>query len=470
VFKETTKALIVTVMAVVLMMTAKTGFSVTGNGGRVVDYNADESTDNCGYAFYSPFILSDPSPVIPGREEVMYYMGDDLYSPIPTDIMSHLRFSDKIYMTYKVDGVWKDQSNTPRLSLPVIDRFTFPWMQDAEYMLAHPESYIGSVASPHVVKQDGKYYMAFTASVDDSNVCAGEHLGSSPYGPCNDPWSYFVVYLAESSDGEAWSLVGPFRDHNNIALAYAAYYYTPTEQEKAEDNGVNGFKGISHVSLINEPYLEGHAFYFIMTYWSSVGPTNLIVGTKYCSGGAINPDDSYWWDVKYGKWVPFRSTLPKEVNQDVWRGAISEHFIGRVSRITKADGYKYIMTQVGTSWKSGDPVNNKGVFNQIQYRLSSDLVHWEQSEVVSSKITFFADGKSYDSSVIDPFYYEERTGAYSFYFASADDNHDGVHDCIVSSPEWTTAPYVGTGIYKGDGATLRLRPVRRVTSNAKTKQ
>jgi len=454
--------------------------AINSDAGRVMDSNIDSSFDNCTNSYYAPFILNDPSPVITGRNEVMYTMGNRIFRDLPPvdDIMAEDRVSDVIHYSYRKNGKW----TTP---VEIINKSTFPWMSDESYIKAHPAAYVGAVASPYVQKVDGMYIMAFTATINDINICAGNHAGPSPFGSCTDPFSYFVTYLATSFDGINWTLAGPYRNHPNAAIAYAAFYYSPSEKEKALDNGYYGFSGISSVNFLIDvqPNLEGvptRYAYFPFGFWSSIGQKNGIVRVEmpynYYPVIKVATFEQYSCNSlteREGWYKMQNSSLHKWFNEEYWRGAISELPLSKVSPITEVDGYKWIMTQLGSSMH-GATAKDKGLFNQINYRLSNDMVHWTDSETVVSKKKFFADGTSYDSSVIDPIYYEEPDGTYSFYFATADDDLDGRHDCSPeTSYEWLTAVFIGTGIYQGTSKVLpvRMRPARpRVNAGNRTEQ
>jgi hypothetical protein len=43
-------------------------------------------------------------------------------------------------------------------------------MADAEFLAEHPETFVGHLSSPSVVRRDGRYFMAFVGLVDDRSL------------------------------------------------------------------------------------------------------------------------------------------------------------------------------------------------------------------------------------------------------------------------------------------------------------
>src|SRR5262249_42204178 len=123
----------------------------------------------------------------------------------------------------------------------VVGRDTLPWMNDVAFLNANLQTYAGHVTSPSVVQRDGRWFMAFTVSRDDRNLCAGEHYAGNVCGSCLDPWSYFVVVWAVSDDGVHWRV----REHAEGDPTLLGR--PPTDAERA---ATSNFKGLTRVSLV----------------------------------------------------------------------------------------------------------------------------------------------------------------------------------------------------------------------------
>src|SRR5436305_2469649 len=149
---------------------------ITGGGRRAFDRDPDSASGNClGWTY-------GPSPALGANGELvgMYVASDALTQHCPTgsNIESVGRFGDAIqFHALHDDGTWSAGRN-------VIDRGSFDWMSDAAFLDAHPQTFAGHVASPSVVQRDGRWFMAFSVSRDDRNLCAGEHYAGNVCGSC----------------------------------------------------------------------------------------------------------------------------------------------------------------------------------------------------------------------------------------------------------------------------------------------
>lgn len=403
---------------------------------------------------YSPSVLVDPNPAIPGREVVMYSSGGILIDPCTdVDFMSPARFGDKIWYHYRdKDGVWRDADGDPgTLDAPLLDRRSFSWMNDSTYLPDFVAAYVGHLSSPSVVKIGNRYFMSFVGTINDPNLCAGEHFAqANPCGTCHNRWSFFVSMWAVSDDGLNWRVYEGRTDlrYRNRAIYAATLWMGPTQKDI--DLETSNFKGVSRTSMVVREEDDGTYFYLGVNFW---GRQQLKAGMFRIRYDAESEwgwsKDPQIWDNATGSWEQcFDGEIPSWFNESSWRGNLFEAFFGNLSETSMVPGYRYIATLSG-SWI--------GMSNVIAYQLSNDLVNWTPSEMVLSSIPYFADGRSYDISVSDPFYVEHR-GAYHFYLASADGDaaagieRDGVHDCDPGRyPEHPTAPFIGMGIYEGKG-------------------
>lgn len=430
-------------------------------GRRLVEHGLEGQS--CSGTAYSPMVFEDSSPIIPEHGTVMYSMGGRFVDPCTgVDFMSPDRFGDRIWYQHQLeDGSWSRAVDDPFSAQPVIDRSSFSWMQDAGYMKAHPESYVGHAGSASVVKIGNRYFMAFAASVDDRNLCAGEHSGTpNPCGSCLTPWSYFAGFWAVSDDGFHWRVdEGPMPPRrSNRALNAAKIWIAPHSWDPVL---FTNFKGVTRTSMVVRQEGDKTYFYVGANLWGSFRLKTLMLRMQY-SPDSPNGLTGYpeVYDTWARAWVScFDGEIPPWLNDHSDRGGILGAQLGTISHTDTFADYQYIQTVSGDSLRPASATEH-GLANLITYRLSNDLLHWTSAAVVPSTIRFFANGDGYDLSVIDPIYVESADGSYQFFFASADGDasgrgRDGVHDCDIGGKEGT-APFIGLGIYSG-GARIPSR-------------
>jgi len=401
-------------------------------------------------------VIDDPAPILAGHETVMYSMGGPFIDPCTgVDFMSPERFGDRIWYQYQLpDGSWSKGSSDEYSARPIIDRGSFSWMQSAQYLEAHPESYIGHTGSASVVKMGNRYFMAFAASIDDRNLCAGEHPGAgTSCGPCLTPWSYFAGMWAVSDDGFHWRVdEGPRpARRSNLALNAARIWIAPHSWDPVL---YTNFKGVTRTSMVVRTEGDKTYFYVGAYLWGSFRLKTLMIRMEY-SASAPNGIAGFpeLYDTWTRSWVScFDGELPPWINDRSDRGSVLGGQLGSITETAAFPGFEYIQTSPGNSMRPASAAET-GLGNLITYRLSSDLIHWTAPAVVPSTIRFFADGNGYDFSVIDPFYLESADGLKQFFFASADGDamgrgRDGIHDCDIAG-KGGTSPFIGLGVYSG---------------------
>jgi hypothetical protein len=385
--------------------------TITGGGRRVIDRDPDDAATNClGWTY-------GPAPAIDDRGELvgMYTASDVLtqHCRPGTGIESAIRFGDAIqFHPLRDGGAWSEGVN-------VVDRMRLPWMNDVTFLSVHPQTFTGHVASPSVVRRDGRWFMAFAASLDDRNLCAGEHYAGNSCGSCFDPWSYFVIVWAVSDDGVNW------RIRQNRAGDPTFLGRPPTAAERFPGSN---YKGLTRVSLL----AHGDDFYLATQYW------------------AVNSIQIAMFRVPYDA-------------ADEWGlGGEAERvptslagFLGSVSRTRVFGAERFIALN---PYDSG---------RRISYQTSENLINWTPPVVMRSAIPFFADGAGYAVSVIDPIAADGADGTLRVYFASADGDsdhgigRDGRHDCGLYDEFGPTAAYLGTGIYEATVELLSVNSPRR---------
>lgn len=355
----------------------------------------------------------------------MYTVSDAIETHCRAPLDSPERFGDVIQRhELKADGTWSAGVN-------VVDRSTLP---------AHPPKFIGHLASPSVARVGGRYYMAFAASVDDPNLCAAEHAAANICGSCVDPWSYFVVMWAVSDDGVTWRVRE--RSPGDATLISA----TPVRD--------TNFKGITRVTLVPRQEPSGRTYFYIgAQYWGTQTTKMLMMRIPYdaTSEWGISGDPELWSRNRTG-WLPCpRGVIPAIMNSPGEHSVpLVLELVSAISRTTIRGASEYIALSVSSS--RAFP-GYQGVANEISYAFSSNLIDWDFPTVMRTTIPYFADGWSYDASVIDPVAVDDH-GALRLFFASADGDEafgiprDGQHDCGTRNGFGATAPYVGTGIYE----------------------
>lgn len=317
-----------------------------------------------------------------------------------TSIESVIRFGDAIqFHALRDDGSWSEGFN-------VVDRTRMRWMTDVAFLNANLRSFTGHVASPSVVRRDGRWYMAFAASLDDRNLCAGEHYAGNVCGSCFDPWSYFVIVWAVSDDGVNW------RIRERAAGDPTFLGRPPTAAERQPGSN---YKGLTRVSLL----VHGDDFVLATQYW------------------AVNSIQIAMFRVPYDAADEWGLGGEAQVMPTSLTG-----FLGSISRTRAFGEERYIA------------LNPVDASRRISYQTSANLIDWTPPVVMRSAIPFFADGLGYAVSVIDPIAVDGPDGKLRVYFASADGDadheigRDGRHDCGLYDEFGPTAAYLGTGIYE----------------------
>lgn len=429
---------------------------------RVAAFDMNPSIPRCGAALASPHVLRDPAPALAGADWLMFAQGGilDQFTCSQLDLMSPGRFGDRIWVSPRSNqGSWD-------VPVAILDRTSFPWMSDETYLRQHPETFVGHLASPSVTKVGSRYYMVFAATLNDQNLCAGEHFVENPCGSCFDPWSYFVVLWAVSDDGVAWRVrTGPpERIRINRAIDSALLWSLPHRWDLETHSG---FKGVTRVSMVTKEEPDGLYFYVGAGIWGSWRTKNAVTRIKYdpSSEWGISTEPEVWDSNAFAWQRCPHGELPGWVNDRFARGDVFEGTFSSLGTTRFAGERRYVAVLSSSSLvpRSKDA---HGQTNQISVRFSDDLIHWTPETVVPSRVPFVADGGGYDASVLDPFYIEDEAGVYHFFYASADGDDstaaDGLHDCGVSStPDFPTAPYIGVGIYEGLGWNSRERAIRR---------
>ena len=384
--------------------------TITSGGRRIIDRDPDSAVTNClGWTY-------GPTPALGTRGELvgMYTTSDALtnHCRAGIGIDSNLRFGDAIRFHALFDGgAWSEGFN-------VIDRTRLSWMNDVAFLNANLQSFAGHVASPSVVFRDGRWYMAFAASLDDRNLCAGEHYAGNACGSCLDPWSYFVIVWAVSDDGVNWRV-------RERAPGDPTFLGRPPIA--AERVPGSNYKGLTRVSLL----AHGDDFYLVAQYWA----LNSIQIVMY----RVPFDPSSEWGV---------SAAPEAVSTSL------TGFLGSISRTRVFGEERFIALN--------PDVRGSG----ITYQTSTNLIDWTPPAAMRSAIPFFADGFGYDVSVIDPIAVDGADGKLHVFFASGDGDadhgiaRDGRHDCGLYAEFGPTAVYLGTGIYEAIAEPLALRATR----------
>ncbi|HEY3054589.1 MAG TPA: hypothetical protein VGK31_01525 [Thermoanaerobaculia bacterium] len=425
--------------ALAIAMTSIAGadeLAITSGGRRIIDRDPTTAVSNCYGWTYGPSPLIDDA----GDLVAMYTVSDAATNHCKVGIESEQRFGDSIQLNRLTeDGTWSAGIN-------VIDRSNLPWMNDPSFLAEHPETFVGHVASPSVVRIDGRYYMVFVGSVDDRNLCAGEHpMSANICGSCRDPWSYFVAMWAASDDGEHW------RVRERVPGDAILIGRAPAPNDRAIGSN---YKGITHVAMVTHEEKGRTYFYIGAQYWSPSNIKSLMFRIRYdgeSEWGIIGEPEMWSWNRKYWLLCP-SGIVPDLINQyNEHSLLISYDPLSSISTTTRRGFHEYIALASRS--------------NRISYQFSTNLVDWTPNQTMRSALPYFADGYSYDASVIDPVMADDR-----LFFASADGDEafgiarDGRHDCGSNSDYGATAPYVGTGIYESHVELISPRATRtRVT-------
>lgn len=395
---------------------------ITRGGRRVIDPDPTTATTNCnGWSF-------DPAPVAFENDISNVYSTSGILQNHCTD---KFPFGDEIWSGRRgSNGVFTVQ--------PAITRTTFRWMFGD--LPIDPLTYIGRVASPSVIKTfDGRYFMAFVASVSDPALCNGAHTGQV-CGLCLDPFSYYVMYWAMSIDGVTWHLFDRENPVSNVALENALLYRPPSSNDKLPGTP---YRGVTRVRiLVADSYV-----WFLTQFSSASGVRTIMLRAPYDQStqwGIAGPLEA--WRNDKSQWQAVTdSVLPDEFDDggipvDLFPPIVS------MADITQIQGERFIGLLPSDS--------------HIDYVLSNDLLTWTPAKPVRSAVPYFADDRGYPGSVVDPVVVEDASNTLHLFMASDDGDpdhgilRDGVSDCPSS-------PYpAGLGIYEG---IVELAPVVSTT-------
>jgi len=415
-------------VAIAMAASAQVDLAIVSGGKRIIDRDPSNAATNCSGWVYDAAPLVDDN----GNVVAMYSVSDAIANHCKAALDSPARFGDVIRRhELNSDGTWTGGSD-------VIGRANLTWMNDPSFLTAHPETFVGHLASPSVARVGGRYFMAFVGSVDDPNLCAGEHPASGDIcGSCVMPWSYFVAMWAVSDDGSNWRVYQ--RSPGNPMLFGAL----PVSSSP--------FKGITHVTVVPFDDAGRKYFYVGAQLWGALATKMLMVRVPYdATADAGIGGDPEMWDGILHAWVSCPGgVVPGYIDRPDQFSLVAFDALSSIAPTTIRGIHEYISLNVsdGVRYTAG-----RGRANRITYAFSSNLVNWTFADPLRSTIPWLADGTSYDSSVIDPVVVDEH-GALRLFLASADGDdaggiaRDGVQDCAASG-FGATAPYVGTGIYE----------------------
>ena len=425
--------------------------AITSGGRRIIDRDPSTAATNClGWSYGASPILDES-----GNVTSVYTVSDQLAHHCDVGVESDERFGDTLQL-HRLDdsGRWSR-------GVDVVDRSSFSWMHDSAFIAAHPESYIGHVSSPSVVHADGRWYMAFVASVNDRNLCAAEHATDNHCGSCRDPWSYFVVMWAVSDDGVHWRVRE--RGPGDATLIGRA-------PDLADRSGTTEFKGLARVALV--PRDEGgHRYFYIgAQYWSAnfIKPMMFRVERDPQSEFGIM-DTPQVWSFSNHAWLDCMSgRVPDLFSSRDQYSLVNFSFAMSSIAPTTMFGYDgYIAVGTADTWLSPTEFHHS---NSVVYATSHDLLTWTPAVYLRSALRDFADGFGYDVSVIDPVVVDRGNGKLSLYFSSADGDpdfgieRDGKYDCVLDPNIGATATYVGIGVYESTVEWVTLRPTTLVVT------
>jgi hypothetical protein len=392
--------------------------TITSGGRRVIDRDPGSAAGNClGWTYGA-------SPALGAHGELlgMYTSSDALTHHCTADIGldSAQRFGDAIQFHSLLGGEWADGVN-------VIDRTQLPWMNDVSFLNAEPQTFAGHVASPSVVFRDGRWYMAFAASLNDRNLCAGEHYAGNACGSCFDPWSYFVIAWAVSDDGVNWRV----RERSPGDPTFLG-----RPPNAFERTAPSNYKGLTRVALI----AHENRWYLAAQYWSRASLRVVMFRLPYDPSSEWGfKGQAEVWNGRRAAWVnsPDFLDVPFEFSLGSFSGLLSS-----ISRTRVFGDERFIA------------LNADSRASSIAYQTSQNLIDWTPPVTMRSSIPFFADGGGYAVSVIDPVAVDGDDGKLHVFFASADGDpdhgieRDGRHDCGLYSDFGPTAVYLGIGIYE----------------------
>lgn len=414
-------------------------------GKRIIDRDPNSAADNCSGWTYGAWPLLDQS----GRVGAMYVATDRITNHCRSPIGDANRFGDVIALhSRNADGTWSGPTT-------VLDSANFAWMSDSQFLEQHPESFVGHLASPSVVRIDGRYFMAFVGSVDDRNLCAGEHAATNGCGSCADPWSYFVSMWAVSDDGLHWRV-------RQRAPADAMLIGRPPDATDRTAGSL--YKGVTRVSMVEVDDTFQSYFYIGAQFWSARVLKMAMFRVPYdrANEWGLGGDPQLWsWNQK--RWVPCENgRIPDFL--DLLNEISLLTFSAPLSAVLRTSIFGQPQYQALTAADYSPSFTWFRRSSVIRYATSQNLTDWRGELFLRSGILAFADGLSYDNSVIDPVAIEEADGTLRLFFSSADGDEqqgiprDGVHDCAREPVFGATSPYVGTGIYEAVIERITLRP------------
>ena len=418
---------------------------ISSGGRRILDRDPSTASTNClGWTY-------GPSPVVDDAGDItaMYTVSDQLAHHCDVGIDSEQRFGDTI-QRHVPDG-----SGGWSAGEDAIDRGSFSWMRDPAFLAEHPETFIGHLSSPSVVRADGRYYMAFVGSVDDRNLCAAEHATDNHCGSCRDPWSYFTAMWAVSDDGVTW------RVRERAAGDATLIGRAPDDADRAT---TSQFKGVTRVMMVEHDDAGRSYFYIGAQYWSRgfIKVLMFRVERDPSSDWGIS-DTIQVWSANQRGWVDCENgRIPDFFNDRDQYSLIGFNVApSSITRTTIFGDEAFIaLASVDTTHS----INIRGRANSIAYFISHDLVEWTSAYPLRSALRNFADGFGYDASVIDPIAIDGPGHSLRLFFASADGDpdhgieRDGHYDCYLDPNIGVTAPYVGTGIYQSTVQWAALQP------------
>jgi hypothetical protein len=403
--------------------------SLVAGGDRIFDNDPSTAANNClGWSFGASPVVNDEGNVV-----AMYTASDVLTNRCKESADPAEKFGDRIrYHVRSEEGTWTG-------GIDVIDRSHFSWMQDPEFLAANPASFVGHLASPSVVKADGRYYMAFVGSVDDRNLCAGEHFATNICGSCFDPWSYFVVMWAVSDDGVNWRV-------RERARGDAMLIGRPPDASERGTSSI--YKGLTRVALVAHEEKGISYFYFGTQYWTRDGIKMGMfrIERDPASEWGLTGDPELWSTTR--RWVTCTDGRVPD-----FLSSTNEYSMTGMNEALSSivrDGERYMAFATHTGFE----VAGRSRFSQVSYFVSTNLLQWNGPFTIPSAIPYVADGYGYEVSVIDPIAVPDGPERMRLFYSSADGDarngvaRDGRHDCQLDPRAGPTAPYMGTGIHE----------------------
>lgn len=355
----------------------------------------------------------------------------DARQPEPSALSDRDRFADSQYIAKPLISppvLW-------RQPMQAIDKRTFSWMGDEEFLQRRPESFVGSTAGASFIQVGEEMHCFFSASVNDRNIACGEHGEPNIHGSTVDPWSYFAIFHAVRRGG-VWKLVNHARPNGNEALHWSAIYYEPTPQEQT-----GGFKALAMTHGIVEH--EGW-YYLVAEMWTvAIAQRNVLLRTRDLYEWAVyrslgtDPTDAWSWPRLVSSDQP-QGRLAQWIN-DTKEGEIHPNQISHMARTTRHPGYAFIalLQWSGVVMPGGSGMNNAIALSRANHPAGP----WTQPEVIQCAIApGVLDGTGASNTCLNP-HYDDRDG--SILFATSDFNLDGQPDC-------PGGPYQGRAIARAE--------------------